>query len=158
MRKTFARLTREALRQSQDTYLLVGDLGFGLFNDFKQEFPNQYFNVGSAEQLLVGMGIGLTQSDKIAVCYSISPFVLYRPFELIRNYLYHEGAPVKLVGSGRNRDYGHDGFSHWAEEDELVFRAFPNIVIYKPETTEQLESIFPEFLLSKVPSYLNLQK
>jgi transketolase len=52
------------------------------------------------------------------VVYSITPFVLYRPFEWIRNYLDHEKIPVKLVGGGRDKDYGYLGFSHWAEEDD----------------------------------------
>ena len=88
---------------------------------------------------MLGVAIGMSQEGLVPVCYSMSSFVLYRPFEFIRNYLNHEGANVKLVGSGRDQDYEHDGISHWAHDDELILRALPNIKIYKPKTLEELE-------------------
>ena len=86
----------------------------------------------------------------------MSSFVLYRPFEFLRNYVNYESIPVKLVGSGRDKDYEHDGMSHWAHDDEQVLAALPNIKIYKPRTIDELKEIFPEFLYSKEPAYLNL--
>jgi transketolase C-terminal domain/subunit len=72
--------------------------------------------------------------------------------------LNHEGAPVKLVGAGRDEDYGHLGFSHWAVDDEAALAAFPNIVIYKPNTKEELISIWDEFLYNNQPCYLNIRR
>jgi transketolase C-terminal domain/subunit len=76
----------------------------------------------------------------------------------LRNYLDHEGAPVKLVGSGRDKDYGHLGFSHWAIDDEAALKAFPNIKIYKPNSEEELRSIWHEFIYSNEPCYLNIKR
>jgi len=88
----------------------------------------------------------------------MSSFVLYRPFEFIRNYLNHEGANVKLVGSGRDQDYEHDGISHWAHDDEAVLASVPRVKIYKPETIDDLEKIFPEYINTPGPAYLNLKR
>lgn len=110
-------------------------------------------NVGSSEQLMIGAAIGLSYSGYIPVCYSITPFLLYRPFEFIRNYLSHEQVPVKLVGSGRDRDYDHDGFSHWAEEDKKVLGQL-DITFYKPK--KLTDETFEQFLMSEKPAYLNL--
>ena len=63
--------------------------------------------------LMVGMGIGMAMEGKIPICYSMTPFVLYRPFELIRTYIDHENITVKLIGAGRDKDYDWLGFSHW---------------------------------------------
>jgi transketolase C-terminal domain/subunit len=70
-----------------------------------------------------------------------------RPFEWIRNYLNHEQVPVKLVGGGRDKDYGYLGFSHWAEEDIDIMSNFKNIELFKPK--ELNEAIFRSFIYNK---------
>ena len=146
------------MQKNTDVFLLTGDLGFGLFDEIKNTLYNNFYNMGSAEQLMVAAGVGIAQSGRIPVCYSITPFVLCRPFEVIRNYLDHENCPVKLVGSGRDRDYSHDGFTHWAEDDQKITSIFSNLKTYRPETEQELVQIFPEFLYSKSPAYLNLKR
>lgn len=148
----------ETLANDNNVYLLTGDLGFGVLNKSREVAPDRTFNVGAAEQLMLGAAVGLTHNSKIPVCYSITPFVIFRPYEWLRNYLDHEGAPVKLVGSGRDKDYGHLGFSHWAIDDEAALKAFPNIKIYKPNSEEELRSIWQEFIYSNEPCYLNIKR
>jgi transketolase len=114
--------------------------------------------VGAAEQLMIGAGIGIAEEGLIPVCYSMSSFLLYRPFEFLRNYVNAENIPVKLVGSGRDKDYNHDGLSHWAHDDEQVLASLPNIKIYKPKSIEELENVWPDFINSLEPSYLNLTR
>jgi transketolase len=107
---------------------------------------------------MIGSAIGMAREGVIPVCYSMSSFLLYRPFELLRNYVSHEKIPVKLLGSGRDFDYSHDGMSHWAHDDKDVLAALPNIKIYKPETIDDLENVWQEFLFSTEPAYLNLRR
>lgn len=158
MRNLFGQLMAETLANDNNVYLLTGDLGFGVLNKSREVAPDRTFNVGAAEQLMLGAAVGLTHNSKIPVCYSITPFVIFRPYEWLRNYLDHEGAPVKLVGSGRDKDYGHLGFSHWAIDDEAALKAFPNIKIYKPNSEEELRSIWQEFIYSNEPCYLNIKR
>jgi len=156
MRKQFASLLKNKLKVNKKIHFLTADLGFGLFDDFEEEYQDNFHNVGAAEQLLIGAGVGLTLGGKIAICYSISPFLIYRPFEFIRNYVNYEKIPVKLVGAGRDKDYLHDGISHWAEDDEKILSCFPNIKIYKPLTSKDLDECFEDFLYNDSPAYLNL--
>jgi transketolase len=107
---------------------------------------------------MMSMACGLAMDGKIPVVYSITPFLLYRPFEVIRNYVDHEKLPVKLVGGGRDQDYGYLGFSHWAEDDKKIMSCFENIGVFHPEDLEELESMFDFFIDSKVPQYLNLRR
>ena len=157
MRKTFVDLLFVEMCCDPNIFLLTADLGYGILDKIKTEFPNRFYNVGAAEQLLIGAACGLADSGKIPVCYSITPFLLYRPFELLRTYVNYENIPVKLVGSGRDKDYIHDGISHWAEDDEDVLKPLRNISIYKP-TKQTLPVIFNRFLYEKNPSYLNLAR
>lgn len=156
MRKQFAEFLHSEMSQNEDIYVLTGDLGYGLWDRIKIDYPDRFINFLSSEQLMVGAACGMAMEGKIPVVYSITPFVLYRPFEWIRNYLNHESIPVKLVGGGRDKDYGYLGFSHWAEEDEKVMSVFKNIQFYKPK--EFTKEIGLNLIYNKQPSYLNLSK
>lgn len=158
MRKLFGQLIFNEMKNNNNIFLLTADLGFGILDECKLSFTDRFFNTGAAEQLMIGMGIGLSENNKIAVCYSITPFLLYRPFELLRNYINYEKIPVKLVGAGRNKDYLHDGISHWAEDDEKIISCLPHIKIFKPNTEKELKNQFLDFLYSNQPSYLNLKR
>jgi transketolase len=158
MRKECMSLLLEEMVNEDSIIVLTADLGFGLLDQIQNSFPERFHNVGAAEQLMIGAGIGLAESGKIPVCYSMSSFLLYRPFEFLRNYVNAENVPVKLIGSGRNMDYSHDGLSHWAHDDELVLAALPNIKIYKPKSIQELEDQFNEFLYNPGSAYLNLTR
>jgi transketolase len=136
--------------------LLTADLGYGILDKIRNDFPDRAINVGSSEMLMIGAAVGLANSGYIPVCYSITPFLLYRPFEMIRNYVNHESVPVKLVGSGRNKDYSHDGFTHWGEDDMTIMKSMTNITLMKPDSLTQ--ELFDTFINSDKPSYLNLRR
>ena len=156
MRKQFAEYLHHEMAQDERIYLLTGDLGYGLWDKIKIDYPDRFINFLSSEQLMMGAAVGLALEGKTPVVYSISPFVLYRPFEWIRNYLNHENINVKLVGGGRDKDYGYLGFSHWAEEDIDILSSFKNMSLYK---TEKLTSqIFNEMIYEPKPSYMNLRR
>jgi transketolase len=156
MRKEFALLLHSAMSENENIILLTGDLGYGLWDKIKIDYPDRFYNTLSAEQLMLGTAVGMAMEGKIPVVYSITPFAIYRPFELIRNYLNHESIPVKIVGGGRDKEYGYLGFSHWAEEDIDILSNFKNLSLFKPK--EFNIKIFNNFMFNNQPSYLNLSK
>lgn len=158
MRGWFAFELHARMREDSKIWVVTGDLGYGMFDKVKRDFPDRFVNVGAAEQTMMGVGVGLAIEGIIPVVYSITPFLLYRPFETIRNYVNREGIPVKLVGGGRNRDYGHDGFSHWSEEDKAVMELFPQISSSWPETKEEVPELLYRQLYHSGPTYLNLRR
>lgn len=158
MRKQFASILHEKMAENKDIYLITADLGYGLWDQIFQTYPSRSYNVGSSEMAMMGMGIGLAMEGKIPFVYSITPFAIYRPFEMIRNYLDHEQIPVNIIGGGRNRDYGYLGFSHWAEEDITVMSVFKGIRTLHPTNAEELPEIVNTMLNNPSPTYLNLKK
>jgi transketolase len=158
MRKDFSKLLHDEMAVEPDLVLITGDLGYGLWDKIKIDYPSRFYNVGSSEQLMMGLATGMAMEGKIPIVYSITPFLLYRPFELIRNYLDHEKIPVKLVGGGRDKDYGYLGFSHWAEDDRKIMSVFSNIDTYHPVNIDEMEMIFSSFIYKKRPGYLNLER
>lgn len=139
-------------------YVVVGDLGYKMWDQIKLSFPDRYINVGAAEQTLIGVGVGLTLEGKIPIVYSITPFLLYRPFETIRNYINNEKIPVKLIGSGRDKDYLQDGFSHWSEEDKRIMKIFNNIKSYWPNSVDEISQLVKEMIKDNSPYYINLKR
>ena len=158
VRKAFISLLYEEMAKNKDIVLILGDLGYGHFDKFRIDFPDRVYNPLAAEQLMVGMAVGMALEGKIPICYSITPFVIFRPFELLRNFLDHEKIPVKLVGAGRDKDYGALGFSHWGIDDKTHMDSFKNIKKYWPKDINVMKEKFDKVIYNKKPTYLNLSR
>lgn len=143
---------------NENIWVVTGDLGYKMFDNIKKDFPERFINAGVSEQAMLGICVGLSLEGKIPFAYSITPFLLYRPFETIRNYLNREQIPVKLIGGGRDKEYLYDGFSHWAEEDREVMKIFSNITSYWPETKEEIPDLLTDIIYNNKPTYLNLTR
>lgn len=152
MRKAFAEALYKEMEIEPTIYLITADLGYCLFDKIREHFPNRFYNVQAAEQAMLGVGIGLALQGKIPVCYSITPFLLHRPYEAIKLYLEHEQIPVKLVGSGRGEDYKSDGISH--HESNFPF-TFEKVL---PENYESMEICLHDFLYINKPTLLSLKR
>jgi transketolase len=158
MRKEFAIQLHKEMKTNKNIIVLVGDVGYGMFDKIKEDFPDRFFNTGAAEQTMIDIAIGIALSGKIPVVYTITPFLLFRGFDGIRNYINHESIPVKLIGSGRDNDYSNNGFSHSAEDDYIIENNFKNIICQKPETKDEIKYIINTLLTNGKPVYLNLRR
>ena len=141
MRGWFAYELYKQMAKNPKIFLLVGDFGYKVFDYIERDFPKRFINVGASEQAMIGIAVGLALEDKIPITYTVSSFILYRPFETIRNYLDYENIPVKLIGSGRDRDYLDHGLCHWAEEDRDVMAIFKNIEARWPKNLKEILSL-----------------
>src|SRR3990167_5329777 len=155
MRRMFADKLHKQMKKNKDIYVIVGDLGYKMFDQIRDDFPDRFLNTGAAEVAMVDIAIGLALEGKIPFVYTATSFLLYRPFESIRNYIAKEKIPVKLVGSGRDRDYEQDGFMHWAEEARDVLKLFPNIYERWPESKEEIPEILEEMVNTPNPFFIS---
>ncbi len=144
--------------KNKNIWVITGDLGYHVLDFIKRDFPERFINAGASEQAMVGIGVGLALQNKIPIVYSITTFLLYRSFETIRNYINHEKISVKLVGSGRDKNYEHEGFSHWSKEDRKVMKILSNIKSHWPESNEELPELIAEMINQDKPWYLNLKR
>ncbi|MGH7763960.1 MAG: transketolase family protein [Candidatus Dormibacteraceae bacterium] len=131
------RTLTELARQDPRIVLLTADLGFMALEPFAEAFPERFFNVGVAEQNMVGLATGLAEGGMIPFVYSIAPFATLRPYEFIRNGPLLHRLPVRIVGVGGGMEYGPNGMSHYSLEDVAVMRAQPNMTIIAPADHEQ---------------------
>ena len=161
MRGWFAYELYQAMKKDKDIWLIVGDLGYKVFDYHFKDFPDRCINTGAAEVAMMGIACGLALEGKKPFCYSITTFLLYRPFETTRNYINHEKIPVRLVGSGRDKDYAHDGFSHWSEDTFDLFDRSPvfcNIWNYWPDTKEETPELVKKMVKLDKPQFISLRR
>ena len=140
MRSMFIRTLVEIAAEDPRTVLLTGDLGFTVVEPFADRFPDRFFNVGVAEQNMVGVATGLAEAGFVPFVYSIATFATLRPYEFIRNGPVHHRLPVRIVGVGGGLDYGPNGATHHALEDIAVMRVLPGMTVVAPADFEQARS------------------
>ena len=122
MRKAFVQSLIQLAGADERVILLTGDLGYLVIEEFVEKFPKQFFNMGVAEQNMLGVATGLAEAGFIPFVYSIAPFAALRPFEFIRNGPVYHQLPVRIVGVGQGVEYGFNGNSHFGVEDVGVLR------------------------------------
>lgn len=132
MRDTFVRSLIELAKENKEIELLTGDLGFGVLKPYFEQLPDQYTDVGIAEQNMAGMAAGMALTGKTVFIYSIGNFPTLRCLEQIRNDCAYLNANVKVVCVGGGFAYGSLGMSHQATEDIAVLRALPNVAVVCP--------------------------
>jgi transketolase len=137
MRGTFVTTLVELAERDPRILLLTADLGFTVIEPFAERFPHRFFNIGVAEQNMVGIATGLAEAGYVPYVYSIATFATLRPYEFIRNGPVHQRLQVRVVGVGGGFDYGTNGPSHHALEDLALMRAQPGIAVIAPADFEQ---------------------
>lgn len=158
MRRTFADELQKQMKLNPKIWVLTGDLGYKMWDKIRDDFPDRFLNCGAAEQAMMDIACGLALCGEIPFVYSITTFLLYRPFETIRTYINHEKLNVKLIAGGRDKDYVHDGISHWSEDAKQILNTLPNIRQYWPETKEEIPSILDKMLKSNLPDFISLRR
>lgn len=137
MRGAFVRTLVELADQDRRIMLLTGDLGYMALEPFMERYPDRFFNVGVAEQNMVGIATGLAEAGFVPFVYSIVTFATLRPYEFVRNGPVWHRLPVRIVGVGGGFEYGPQGLSHHGLEDVAVMRVQPGMTVVAPADHRQ---------------------
>src|SRR3990167_5792419 len=117
----------ELAEQDDKLVLIVPDVGFNYIEEFQKRFPNRFFNFGVTEQSTIMIAVGLALSGFKPYVYSMINFVLFRPYEMVRNGIVHHKANVKLIGVKGSEAYKFLGFSHNMNDDDEDKRTCENL-------------------------------
>jgi len=157
MRDAFAKSLRE-LAPKYKSILVTGDLGYGVFDEFREEFGPRFLNAGITEQSLTSMAAGLSDVGWIPIIYSIANFPTLRNFEQIRNDISYPNRHVIVCSVGAGLAYGALGTSHFAIEDIGALRTLPNMRILSPSGPTATRLALEDALTNPCPTYLRLGK
>tara|TARA_B100000519_G_scaffold141006_1_gene122196 strand:- start:3221 stop:4111 length:891 start_codon:yes stop_codon:yes gene_type:complete len=137
---------------------ITGDLGFGVLDDFRKSFPNNFINAGVAEQNMTGIATGMALEGKIVFTYSIANFSTLRCLEQIRNDACYHGANVNIVSVGAGFSYGALGVSHHATEDLSIMRSIPEMTVVSPSTSWEVKKATRAIIEFNKTCYFRLDK
>ena len=151
-----ALMQREILKEN--IYLIVGDIGYGVFEEYSKKFPNNYLNIGICEANMIGFSSGMSMNGFIPIVYTIVPFLTMRPFEQIRVDLAMHNRQVILVGVGGGSAYGNLGPTHHSFEDLSLMSVLPNFKVFAPSQPSESEIALNLALEHDGPSYIRLGK
>ncbi len=158
MRKAFVKKLTELVSKNRNIYLFTGDLGFSVFDEFREEFPDNFINAGLSEATMIGMASGMAMRGKQVFVYSIIPFTTFRVLEQIRNDLCLQNLPVKIVGVGEGLTYSTSGPTHHSIEDIGVMSSLPNLTVISPGDPIEVEKLVEQTLKWDSPCYIRLSK
>jgi transketolase len=158
VRQAFVQTLTELAARDPRVLLLTADLGYRALEPFAEAHPGRFFNVGVAEQNMVGLATGLAEAGFIPFVYSIVPFAVLRPYEFIRNGPVQHRLPVRVVGVGGGMEYGTNGLSHYGLEDIAVTRVQPALTVIAPADAAQARSAVAATWNLPGPIYYRLGK
>jgi transketolase len=158
MRDDFIAELAELAAVDERVVLLTGDLGYLVLDVFSSRFPKRFFNVGVAEQNMVGIATGLAEAGYVPFVYSIATFATMRPYEFVRNGPVLHKLPVRIVGVGGGFDYGFNGITHFALEDYAVMRAQPDLTVVAPADSAQARAAVQATSALAGPIYFRIAK
>lgn len=156
MRFTIVKTIYEEALINKNIYFLTGDLGHFGEKEFAEKIPQQYQNIGIAEQNMIGIAAGLALTGKKVFAYSITPFITMRCYEQIKNDLCYQNLDVTLIGVGGGLVYGPYANTHCSIEDIAVMRVLPNMKIVCPANPLETEQIIEQLIKINGPTYIRI--
>jgi len=155
LREAYGRTLIELGRENKDIVVLDADLsGSTKTQMFAREFPERFFNMGIAEQDMIGTAAGLAAAGKIPFASTFAIFATGRAWEQIRQSVAYAGLNVKIVASHGGITVGDDGGSHQAIEDVGLMRILPNMTVIVPADAIEMAQVIRTIAYSHGPVYV----
>lgn len=125
---------------------------------FAKKFPHRFFNMGVAEQDMMGTAAGLAACGKIVFASTFAIFATGRAWEPIRQSIAYPHLGVKICATHAGLTVGEDGASHQTVEDVTLMRAIPNMRVFVPADGIETEKILEEIVKDDLPCYVRLSR
>jgi transketolase len=158
MRTAFIKQLIEEAKENDNIFLIVGDIGFNVVEEFSTLFPDRFLNAGIAEQNMMGVAAGLAMEGYIAYVYSIGNFPTLRCMEQIRYDIAYHNLNVRIIAVGGGYAYGSLGTSHHTTEDFGMLRTIPNLCVCAPGDPIETKALIKWSIGHNGPVYFRLGK
>ncbi len=156
-RQIICEVLSEHAREDRNIVVLCSDSrGSASLAPFSKEFPDQFIEVGIAEQDLVGIAAGLAKCGKKAYAASPASFLSTRSYEQAKVDCAYSNTNVKLIGISGGVSYGALGMSHHSAQDIAAMSAIPNMRVYLPSDRFQTRCLFEALLKDEKPAYIRI--
>ena len=156
-RAVMCEVLKEAASKDKNVVVLCSDSrGSASLSSFADEFPEQFVEVGIAEQNLVSIAAGLASCGKKSFAVSPASFISTRSYEQCKVDCAYSDTNVKLIGISGGVSYGALGMTHHSAQDIAAMSAIPNMRVYLPSDRFQTRCVFEELLKDNKTAYVRI--
>ncbi len=148
MRRAFGETLMKLADKDERIVLLTGDVEQEM-EPFKEKYPDRFFNLGLTEQSITSMAAGLAIEGMRPIVYSISPFVIERPYEQVKIDIDEQNLPVMLIGYS---DYPSHGPTHSLLNTERLALEFKNVKSFFPTDQQAATKAMLDLYIMKIPT------
>jgi len=158
-RDAYGKVLVELGRENKDIVVLDADLSVSTKTAlFAKEFPDRFFDLGVAEQDMIGTAAGLATCGKIVFASTFAVFGSGRAWDQLRMSVAYPRLNVKVVVTHAGITTGEDGASHQANEDLAITRALPNLTVVVPADAIETEKVIRAAVKYYGPMYIRLSR
>lgn len=156
-RAVMCEVLKEAAARDRDVVVLCSDSrGSASLTSFADTYPEQFVEVGIAEQNLVSIAAGLASCGKKAFAASPASFISTRSYEQCKVDCAYSNTNVKLIGISGGVSYGALGMTHHSAQDIAAMSAIPGMRVYLPSDRHQTRKLFEALLQDDQTAYIRL--
>lgn len=158
-RQSYGEILKELGEQNENIVVLDADLSTATKTEiFAKEFPNRFFDMGIAEQDMIGTAAGFATCGKIPFASTFAVFAAGRAYDQIRNSVCYPNLNVKICATHAGVTVGEDGATHQMLEDISMMRTIPNLKVFSPCDDIETKFIIKEISKIKEPCYVRLSR
>ena len=154
MRNRFGEVMSKLADENENIIIIVADIGYRVFDDFREKYPERFINMGICEQSIISVASGMALEGLQPWVYTITPFLIERPFEQIKLDIDHQNVNVNLVGYA---DYPNLGPTHKELNAKKTMELFNNIESFFPSDGDETEKMIFQAYEREGPSFISLK-
>jgi transketolase len=154
MRRRFGEVITRLADEDDKVIVIVADIGYRVFDEFREKHPNRFINMGICEQSIIGAASGMALEGLKPWVYTITPFLIERPFEQVKLDIDQQNVNVNLVGFA---DYPSLGPTHAELNAKNMMHLFKNIESFFPSDGDEAEKMIYLSHERKGPSFISLK-
>ena len=154
MRRRFGEVISRLADEDDKIIVIVADIGYRVFDEFREKHPNRFINMGICEQSIIGAASGMALEGLKPWVYTITPFLIERPFEQVKLDIDQQNVNVNLVGFA---DYPFLGPTHTELDAKKMMQLFKNIKSFFPKDGNEAEKNILQAHERQGPSFISLK-
>ena len=154
MRRRFGKVISKLADENESIIIIVADIGYRVFDDFREKYPERFINMGICEQSIISVASGMALEGLLPWVYTITPFLIERPFEQIKLDIDQQNVNVNLVGFA---DYPTLGPTHKEINAKKMMKLFNNIESFFPSDGDETEKMIFQAYEREGPSFISLK-
>src|SRR6266702_8256994 len=156
MRQQMVKTLEELMAYDERLVVALAEISYSLFKNSSPAQTERILNLGILEQAMVSVAAGIAMEGFIPVVHSITPFLVERPFEQIKDDFCYQQLGGNFISTGASYDYSTEGMTHHGSGDVQILRSLPGMQIVVPGTSGEFDSLFRESYANGSPTYYRL--